>query len=350
MTGTNDTTPKLRRSLRGDIVFAFVIGFACYLAWLLRDVLLLLYVSALFAVVLQPLVRAISRVHIGRFRPFRKAAIVVLILMVLAGLALFAFLAVPPVLTDLHEFANDMPARLPGIIDKLKHMPFASRVNLEDVIMRAETAVTQGATFILFSIKNWAGVLFDLAMGLILTVYFTLEGKTAYNWALTLFPLRSRPRLDATLRRAEVRMGRWLLGQCSLMLILGVVSTATYVALDVRYAYALGFLTGLLNIVPVLGAAVCIGLALLVAAIDSWGRVLGVAVFYVIYLNIENSYLIPRIMQSSVGLPGLAILTGLLIGSALAGVVGALVSVPTAVLVAVLIDEYVVRKDEAQAA
>jgi predicted PurR-regulated permease PerM len=148
-----------------------------------------------------------------------------------------------------------------------------------------------------------------------------------------------------TLRRAEVRMGRWLVGQGSLMLILGVSSTIVYLSLHIRYAYALGVLTGLLNIIPIVGAAVCIGLALLVAAIDSWGRVVGVAIFYLIYLQVENSYLTPRIMKSRVGLPGLAILVALLLGSAFAGALGALVSVPTAVLVAELLDEYVVHKD-----
>jgi predicted PurR-regulated permease PerM len=350
MTGTNGTTAHHRRSLRSDIVFAFAIGFACLLAWLLRHVLLLLYVSALFAVVLKPLVQFISRLRIGKFRPFRKAAIVVLLLLVVAVLSLFAFLAVPPVMTDLHEFAMDMPARLPGIIDKLKDIPFASRVNLADVTMRLETAATQSATFVLFSIKNWAGAVFDIAMGLILTIYFTLEGEAAYNWALSLVPVQHRARLDATLRRADVRMERWLVGQGSLMLILGVASTVTYAALHVRYAYALGFLTGLLNIIPVVGAAVSIGLTLLVAAIDSWGRVLGVAMFYVIYVNLENSYLTPRIMRSSVGLPGIAILTGLLVGSALAGVAGALVAVPTTVLVAVLVEEYLVVKDREEPA
>jgi predicted PurR-regulated permease PerM len=128
------------------------------------------------------------------------------------------------------------------------------------------------------------------------------------------------------------------------MLILGITSTIVYLSLHVRYAYALGFLTGLLNIIPVIGAAVCIALALIVAAIDSWGRVLGVAIFYFIYLQVENSFLVPRIMKSRVGLPGLAILVALLIGSALAGVIGAMVAVPTAVLVGELVDEYLVNK------
>jgi predicted PurR-regulated permease PerM len=157
--------------------------------------------------------------------------------------------------------------------------------------------------------------------------------------------VEGRSRLDLALRRAEVRMGKWLIGQGSLMLILGLTSTVVYLSLHVRYAYALGVLTGLLNIIPVLGAALCIVLALLAAAADSWGRVLGVGIFYLIYLQIENSFLTPRIMKSSVDLPGLAIIVALLVGSALQGVLGALVSVPTAVLVAVLIDEYLVQKD-----
>ncbi len=142
-------------------------------------------------------------------------------------------------------------------------------------------------------------------------------------------------------------MGKWLLGQGSLMLVLGVTSTIVYLSLHIRYAYTLGVLTGLLNIVPVLGAAVCVVLAMLVAALDSWGRAAGVAIFYLIYFQIENSFLTPRIMRNSVDLPGLAILVALLIGSALEGVLGAMVSVPTAVLVTVLLDEYLVRKEAA---
>jgi len=207
--------------------------------------------------------------------------------------------------------------------------------------------VSQAATYLLYSLSDWAGKLFDFIMGFILTIYFISEGDQAYQWFLSFFPRERRERLDKTLRRAEIRMGKWLLGQGSLMLILGVASTIVYLSLNVRYAYALGVLTGLLNVIPVLGAAICIALALLVAAIDSWGRVLGIAIFYLIYIQVENSYLVPRIMRNRVGLPGLAILIALVIGSALEGVLGAMVSVPTAVLVAVLLDEYLVSKDAA---
>jgi predicted PurR-regulated permease PerM len=263
------------------------------------------------------------------------------------ALTAFGFLALPPVIRDLQEFAREMPQKLPVLLDKLRHIPFASNLNTEEITAKLQDFASNAATYLLLSIKDWAGKVVNLAMGFILTVYFILEGDRAYAWFLSFFPPESRERLDNALQRAKIRMDKWLIGQGSLMLILGLLSTAVYLMLHIRYAFALGVLTGLLNIIPVLGAAICVALALLVAAIDSWGRVLGVAIFYLVYLQVENSFLTPRIMRNSVGLPGLAILVALLLGSALGGVPGALVSVPTAALVAVLIDEYLVNKKPA---
>jgi predicted PurR-regulated permease PerM len=333
------------RTLRRDIVFAFSLALACYLAWLIRDVLAMLYVSALFAVMLTPVVRFTSRLRIRSWQPFKGSAIFLLLLVAAGALTAFGFLALPPVIRDLQGLAREMPTRLPELLEKLKNIPLAQHLDTADLSSRLQDFVSQAATYLLFSLSNWAGRLFDFIMGFILTIYFILEGDQAYRWFLSFFPPERRGRLDKTFQRAEIRMGKWLLGQGSLMLILGAASTIVYLSLHVRYAYALGVLTGLLNIVPVLGAAVCIALALLVAALDSWGRVLGIALFYVIYLQVENSYLIPRIMRNRVGLPGLAILVALVLGSALGGVLGAMVSVPTAVLVAVLLDEYLVHKD-----
>ena len=106
-----------------------------------------------------------------------------------------------------------------------------------------------------------------------------LEGDEAYHWALSFFPLGARVRLNQTLMRADVRMGKWLLGQGSLMLILGMSSLVVFVILKVRYAYALAVMMGVLNIVPIVGALVSMSLVLLAAATDSWGKVVGVAIF-----------------------------------------------------------------------
>jgi predicted PurR-regulated permease PerM len=85
----------------------------------------------------------------------------------------------------------------------------------------------------------------------------------------------------------------------------------------------------------------------LVAAIDSWMKVLGVVIFYLVYQQVENAYLTPRIMRSTVGLPGVAVLAALVIGSELAGVVGAVVAVPSAALISTFIDEYAASRRDA---
>ena len=123
------------------------------------------------------------------------------------------------------------------------------------------------------------------------------------------------------------------------------MGTIVFSLLHVRYAILLGVLMGLFNIIPVAGGIITILLAGGVAALDSWPKMAGVFLFYVIYVNVENAYLTPRIMTQRVGLPGLAILVSLLLGTSLAGIIGAMVSVPTAVLVTELVDEYLVKKN-----
>ena len=333
------------RDFRKDILFAFALAFAGLLLWVLREALVLLYVSGLFAVILMPVVHAISGHRIGRWRFRKRSAIFIMLLAVAGAFTAFGFLAIPPVVHDLQQLSSQPPESVPALMQKLQDIRFLNHLDGGALSARLQTWASEAAAHLLIYLKDLAGRLFNFAAGLVLTIYFILDGDQAYHWFLSLVPPRRRDRLDVTLRRAGDRMGKWLLGQASLMLILGLCSTIVYVALKVRYAYALGFLTGLLNIIPVLGAAITIILVLAIAAIDSWGRVLGVAIFYVIYIQIENSFLTPRIMQNRVDLPGLAVLVALMLGFALAGILGALVSVPTAVLVAVLIDEYLVWKD-----
>lgn len=331
------------RSIRGDIAFAFILGIALYVAWVVHDVLLIVYVSALFAVVLMPVVNGIRRLRIGKWQPSRAIAILFLFLIVFGLAGLFFGFALPPVASDLNQFARELPTRGPQLLSRAQQLPLVRHLDLSALNAKLQDFASTSATYLLLTLRNGAGRLFDILTGVILTVYFMLEGESAYGWFLSFFPAGRRERLDRALGRAELRMGKWLLGQGSLMLILGLVSTITFLALKVRYAYALGVLMGVFNLIPIVGALISVSVALIVAAIDSWGHALGVLIVYLVYAQVENSFLTPRIMKSSVGLSGLSVLIALLLGASLAGVVGALVSVPTAVLVGELLDEYLVK-------
>jgi predicted PurR-regulated permease PerM len=334
------------RSARGSIVFAFAIALVLATAYLMRQILLLLYVSALFAVVLSPVIRGITHIHVGKWHPGRGLAIFLLLLSLAAAATLFFAFALPPVLRDVQSLVAELPTRGPQLLDQLHRVPFVSHLNLSGINSKLQGFASNFAEYLFLSLSGWASKLADLGAVLFLTVYFMLEGDEAYHWILSFFPKSTRGRLNDTLLRADARMGKWLVGQGGLMLILGLCSLIVFVLLKIRYAYALAVLMGVLNIIPIVGAMVSMALVLLAAATDSWEKVAGVAIFYAIYAQVETSYLTPRIMKSSVDLSALGVLVALLMGSKLAGVIGAMIAVPTAVLVSVLIQEYLVQHDE----
>jgi len=347
-TSIPDPTPaesRSRSSVRGHILFGFGILLALALAWSLAKELEIIYVSALFAVVLMPIVIRITQLQIRNYRPSRPIALILLIVGVALAFTIFFTVGLPPVLRDLRQFSTELPQRIPAVVDRLKKVPMADKLGIDSIAQRAEGALTATAGYLFTSLPNWLSHIFDILTGAFLCIYFMLEGEYAYRFFLSLFPLSKRRRLDATLQKAERKISKWLLGQGLLMLILGVASTITFGILHVRYFLLLGFLMGLFNIIPIAGGVITIVLAAGVAALDSWSKMAGVLIFYLIYVNLENAVLTPRIMRSSVNLMGLTVIIALLCGTALAGIVGALVAVPTAALITVLLEEYAVQKD-----
>jgi len=331
--------------VRGHILFAVGVFLLLGLAWTLQKELLIIYVSALFATVLMPVVNRITALEFHNRHPSRPAAIFLLIVGVAFFVVIFFIVGLPPVIHDLNLFSAELPSRIPVIVAKLNRLPIANRLGVDAIAQRAETAVTATAGYLVGALPNWLAHVFDILSALFLCIYFMLEGEHAYRFFLSLFPRVHRLRLDATLKRAERKISKWLLGQGLLMFCLGLSSTIVFGFLHVRYFILLGFLMGLFNIIPIAGGVFTILLAAGVAALDSWTKMFGVLAFYLLYINIENAYLTPRIMRSSVNLMGLTILVALLLGTAIAGIVGALVAVPTAALLSVILDEYAVKKD-----
>ena len=337
-----DRRVKNVHSLRSDILFGFMCLVAVYVAIRAVDVLLLIYVSVLFAVVISPAIRFISRLKIGKWRPGRGMAILVLLATLLAGLVLFLMFALPPMISDAHDLAANWPARVKDLTTRARGVPFLE--NFDSNKMQDYASGVIGGAFGFF--RTFAGGVFGVFSCFILTAYFILDGERAFHYTLSLFPLEHQERLERTMIRAENRMRHWLVGQSLLMLLMAIFSGIVFALLKVKYYYALAVFAGLVNIVPIVGPITAATVACVVALIDSPAKMLGVLAFFTIYPQIETAFITPRIMRTTVDLPPLAVILALCIGGALAGVIGALIAVPTAALCAVLIDEYLVRRPD----
>ena len=306
----------------------------------------IVYLSGLFAVVLTPVVTKIGQLQV-RGRHLSKAlSVAILLFGILTFLVLFCWIGLPPVLRDFRNFLTDVPSRLPALSDKLHRLPMADKIGLDDVNTKIAAGATQLASFVFDSLPTWAEHLLDILTAVILTVYFILEGQEVYEFFLSLVVPRSRPRLSNTLLVAEERVSRWLIGQLALMACVAVYSIVAFRIINVRYFLLLGFLMGLTNIIPVAGNLVTIVIVALIAAADSWTKCGLVLAAYALYVQVENAFLTPRIMKSSVDLMGITVLIALLCGSTISGIPGALIAVPTAAVIVVFADEYLVQHED----
>jgi predicted PurR-regulated permease PerM len=323
-------------------VFAYGVALFLLFLYLARDVVLMVYIAALAAVVVFPGVELVQRLRIGKWHPSRGLAILLVIMTGLALLAVFFIFALPPIFHDLRTLAEDAPRRSAELSERFHRLPYSERLDLGALQQHATAAL--GGLLGIF--KGVAGGVLAFFSWLVMTAYFIIDGEHVFTWAMSLFPARQRARLDPTLRRAQRRVRNWLIGQGALMLILGSAAFVTFGLMQLKYYYLLALVAGAANIIPIIGPIVSLVLATLVAATDSWAKLAGVLIFYLTYQQVENAFLTPRIMKSTVDLPPVAVIIALALGGSVAGIAGALVAVPTAAWVAVLIDEYVVKDNE----
>ena len=127
-----------RATSRGSILFAVAIFLLLLVCYKLLKELEIIYVAALFAVVLMPAVRRITNLKLGTYRPSRAIAIVALLVIVVIALTTFFLIGLPPVLRDLRGFLTDLPSRIPSLVAKLKHLPGADKLGVDEIAAKAE--------------------------------------------------------------------------------------------------------------------------------------------------------------------------------------------------------------------
>jgi predicted PurR-regulated permease PerM len=321
------------------IILSFAIAVLLSAAYVARHALLLIYISCIFAVVLDPAVRWVCELKIGRWHPNRGLAIVFIALAIAAVTAVIALFAFPAILTQL----KDADTQLPDLLDRLQRRfgprSLIARLNMHSI----SSYLTDHMAAVASIFGTIAGAVSSTATVVLLTAYLTLDSTRILRWSMSLLPPHIAKRLQKALHRAGFRIRRWITGQLMLMLILGSASAITFGAMGLRFFYLLALFAGLANFVPFLGPLATVVVAGSVAAVDSLWKALGVLIFYAVYQQVESAFLTPRIMQRQVKVSPSAVIVALLLGGALAGIPGAMVAVPSAVLVSVLITEYLIQ-------
>ncbi len=328
----------------------FVVGFLgalgvalAYTLWRavadIGGVLLVIGVSFFLAVGLAPAVEWLTS------RGMRRGiAVLVIIIAFLAVIGGFVAAAVPPISHEVSALINKLPAYrrdiaagrgLVGHVAKSLHLTSYLTGTKTDQLKSLVESGALGAGRALIS----AGT--GVVSGIVLTIYFLIALPKVRTMGLNLVPASRRARTAALTDEVFSRVGGFVLGNLLTSLVSGVGTYIWLAAFGIPYPFLLALFVALLDLIPVIGSTVAGIVVSLVALVHGLAIAAGTAAFYIGYRFFEDYLLTPRVMRHTVRIsPGLTIIATL-IGGTLLGLIGALVAIPSAAAVYLLLDEVV---------
>jgi predicted PurR-regulated permease PerM len=317
---------------------------AAYALYFIRDVLFLFLVAVLLATAIEPLVLRLRRGPFSRGQGILivYSAIMLLIAGVLA-------VTVPIILAEAGSFAQAYPLALervrglvygvdPEVLGPAAEQAVAKAAPTATAADPGETALTVGVTL--------AEAVFAAVTVFMVAYYWLAERVEIKRALLSVFPRSRRVVIGTIWNEIERVMGAWMRGQLLLMLFIGVACAIGYTLLGLRYALLLALIAGLLEVVPIVGPYLGAIPAILVALTQDVQLAVYVALFTLVIQLVEGNVLVPRVMAQTVGVSSLTVVLGLLVGAALGGIPGALVAVPVAAAVQVVIKHLVLLDPE----
>ena len=335
---TRDNPRALIRYALAGLVLAAALTWGAYLA---RGALLLIYISALFAIGLAPLVALVERrrsVRGGRLP--RWAAILAIYLCFVALIAGLAVLVIPPLVAQARELWSALPQMLhqgqQWLIDRGL---LARELSVQEAVQQSPVGGSDAVGTILGAIWGFVGGVFGFVTILILSFYLLLDSNNFVRTFVRLFPRQERARVEDACRRVSTKVSAWLGGQLLLAAIIGGTAALALFLMGVPYFYVLALIAGIGEMIPIVGPVLAAIPAIAVAFTVSPTMALGVALFFFIQQQFENHVLVPKVMERQVGVSAAGVIIALLLGGTLLGVVGAILAVPTVAILQVVFEE-----------
>jgi predicted PurR-regulated permease PerM len=301
------------------------------------QVLVLIALAVTIAVGLDPAV--VFLVRRGVPRGLAVTAVLVLALGVFAG---FLALAIPVLVNQATTLANDLPGYLHSLNNKAT---FLGKLNERYHVVKAIQKLINkgGSSAIAGGVLGFGKVVLDLVgavvVVLVLSIYLLADLPRVKRGLYQLAPRSRRPRMVLLTDEIMTRIGGYVLGNLLTSFIAGFGTWAWAMIFGIPYAFLLGFLVALLDLIPVVGSTIGGIIVALIALTVSLPTAIATGAFYLLYRFAEDYLLTPKVMARTVQVPGLVTVIATLIGGTLLGIVGALIAIPIAAALKLLIEE-----------
>ena len=311
--------------------------------WAARAALMLVYVSALMAMGFAPIVQFIERPRPGNGRRLipRWLAIFAIYLTIVGTLILLALMVVPPLVAQ----ASSLWDRAPAEFNKLQawlqsHHMMTRRVTLSEAVENAPNGTGANAVgTVLGALSSLIGGVFGLITIVILSFYLLIEAQSMFDYLIRFVPSGRRADVSTAARQAVSKVSAWLRAQFVLAGVMGTFAAAGMWWMGVPYFYVIALVAAIGETIPVIGPIIGRVTAVAVALTVSAKLAVTVGIYFLILHQFEANILVPKIMERRVGVSPVAVIIALLIGGELYGLVGAILAIPTAAILSVVIEE-----------
>ena len=312
-----------------------------YLLYLVRSILGLVFISIFLAVAMGPGVDLYQH----RARMPRGVAILFVYLTILGAIVGLGLLVVPPIVTGVNHFVG----KVPTYVQDLRKNPTVRKYDnkyhvtqkLDKEAKKLPSRLGTAASALTSVTVGVFSAIFQLVTVLVLTFFFLLDGKRMVEWGLRQLPLERAERTRSVMGDVYQATSGYVVGNLIISVIAGTGTYIVLMILNVPFAVPLSVLMAFLDLIPLVGATIGgVGIGI-VAAIANFPTALIVwAIYFIVYQQIENNILQPVIYRRTVALHPLVVLIAVLIGGSQLGVLGALIAIPVAAGLQILVKDW----------
>ncbi len=326
------------------IIKIILIFIMFYFFYLIREILAVLFVSLVLASAIDPWVDWMQERKIPR-----GIGVIIIYLILFLAVGLVTILIVPPIIQELGELYDKFPQFLEKAFSgaatiKDYSLKYGFLENVKSNIGSITSHIQQAIFSVFSTVSGVFGSIISFFLVLVITFYMTVEENAIKKVIWSIVPKKHQIYSMQLVNRMQKKIGLWLRGQLILSLIIFILTYLGLLILNIKYALVLALIAGMTEFIPYLGPILASIPAIFLAFTQSHMLAVFVAVLYYIIQLTENNIIVPKLMQKVVGLNPIVSIAVLLIGLKVAGVAGAILSIPVATAVSVFIKDYFEHK------
>lgn len=326
---------NLKSIFQGVLILAII-----WVAFLLRDVVV---IGILAFIVSSGIILGAKLMHKSFNIPYKLA--VLLVLSGIFGIAVLLYqIIVPTISNEFTALASEFPklfAEFNAFIGSIINKPdfnsidyFNSNTGVNINIGEVTWDIITG---LFFTTQNIISILSYIAFFLAATFYMAIRPNNLDEIINFFFPLKKHKLVSTRINQARYKVGYWLAGQLLISLILAIITYPFLLLIQVPYALLLSIIAAFFNIIPIIGPILSAIPALILAVTGGFNTFLATGLFYLILQQIDGNFMTPLIMRKVTGIQSLVVMIVILLGTSLAGALGALIALPVVSVISIFV-------------